>query len=341
MEIVEALKPFISGELSTLKSTVKTAVEMLGSLKLSCDALPEVKSSVLKMSLDLPKSLSVVTSSIEATQEASESVVAVLETFGFAASSGGIDVPKCISAIENSFNIKDGKDTGQPAPLKHSGECNYRLVTGKPNVMECVLGCPDLVHTVGGSSLPGVAGVTAGFVSDSSQQLGGGQYQLHSYDTTPAKPSPPISNNGQSGSNFHFQGKRKKNPRLQQLFNQKVQKRHQPQQQQQPFSEGLIYLDNQPYQQVQQVPLTAQQHFPQQQVVSRPTMNQPQQHGNTLSAPGNVHQGTANYGPGFGHVGGQQHHYGRQQHNKQPHTNQLQSQQNHGHTQGYDRKLNG
>ena len=44
LEIVEALKPFISGELSTLKSTVKTAVEMLGSLKLSCDGLPDVKS---------------------------------------------------------------------------------------------------------------------------------------------------------------------------------------------------------------------------------------------------------------------------------------------------------
>ena len=45
-DIIEGLKPFISGEMTALKNSLGSAVGMLESLKLVCCQLPDVKKGV-------------------------------------------------------------------------------------------------------------------------------------------------------------------------------------------------------------------------------------------------------------------------------------------------------
>ena len=53
-----------------MKTSVQSTVDLLGPLKLSCSVLPEVKTSVLQLAADMPKSFGMLTSVMEARNEA-------------------------------------------------------------------------------------------------------------------------------------------------------------------------------------------------------------------------------------------------------------------------------
>ena len=56
--------------IDALKTSFQSSVDLLGPLKLSCTGIPDVKTSVLQIAADLPKSFGMLTCVIEARDEA-------------------------------------------------------------------------------------------------------------------------------------------------------------------------------------------------------------------------------------------------------------------------------
>ena len=298
-DIIEGLKPFISDELSGLKSSMTSALEMLGVLKLACGDVPGVKIAVENLSLTVPKSFKVLTSLVETKEEESsegfENVAATLEKFGLCASSPAFDVPASLSSIQRSINSTSPVSSSPlPPPLKpHDGACTYQMVQGQPRTLACTLGCAQPVHTASTK-----APVMQNFTVPPPRFVSGGpgpflaesQYLQQVVDKTPVTPK----------GNLRGDLKRQLKQKIKyQQF--KAKKQHQGSEDQ------LVYVGGQAYQRVQQQhPVQGQQQFAQVQQVS----------GNYLLNPASAVLGSPSLAGGAG--GSQQFHPGHFQGQQYP-----------------------
>ena len=244
-EIIEGLKPFISGELSSLKSSMTSVVDMLGSMKISFGDVPGIKDTVENLSNSVPKSFKVLTCFLEAKEEESsegfETVAATLDKFGLGASASAFDVPGSLSSILTSMgSTSPVASTPPPPPLKpHGGACTFQMVQGQSNTLACTMGCVQPVHTVPAQApmVQNFAVPPPSFVSGApGNVLGDSQFLQNVVATT------PVATKGNLRGGLAKQMKQKI----------KYQQFKAKKQQQLQSDDHLVYVGGQAYQRVQQ-----------------------------------------------------------------------------------------
>ena len=172
---------------------------MLESLKLVCCQLPDVKKGVDSLVDGVPKSFGILTSMVEARDEASsegfETAAMNMDKFGLGDSAPEFDIPGSLLLIQKALKTPSSSSLPPPQPSKpHEGACTYKQVQGQSNTLICTMGCTSPVSTIPNQSPPAVQNFAVPpprFVPyDTNQVLGDGRFLQQVYDTTPVKTIP-------------------------------------------------------------------------------------------------------------------------------------------------------
>ena len=266
-DIFNILKPFIRDELAPLRTSLASSASMLDALKISCDEIPLVKDSVLKLVTDTPRSLDMLTSVTEANGEASEESFAAfksaLDNCGITAQTEAFDLPRSLTFVVEAVRNLSPPSEPKP-PIAHDGPCAYQVVDGQPGSLGCTLGCASMLQFANTT----MAQADTSFAQDSQPQsvLMSNQFQFPPPNYTPVK---TVQGHGQGVQGGGIQKKKhQRNKQNKQNLNQQTRLTHQ--------NSGLVtYTGNNAYQVVETSPVVRQLQ-PQQQL--RHQLQSQQQH---------------------------------------------------------------
>ena len=259
--IFNFLKPLIRDELAPLKTSLASSASMLDALKVSCDDIPLVKDSVLKLVTDTPRSFDMLTSVVEANGEASEealdAVKSALDNCGITAQAVAVDLPRSLAFVEEAVKGLSPPVEPQP-PVVHEGPCAYQVVDGQPGSLACTLGCANMLHFANTT----MAQEDSSFAQSSQQQsvLMSNQFQYPPPNYTPVKTVQATPGLGVQGGGIQKK-RHQRNKKSQQGQNQQARLT-------QPSSGLVTYTGNNAYQVVESSPVVRQLH---------PQLLQPQQ----------------------------------------------------------------